>query len=85
MYEKEKRTLKEVYKMTKTKAMLAITAAKMTTFECLYVELGDKGRDKKLYRLAKARESMVHDLDQMKCIKSTKGKALVEKTSIKQK
>lgn len=33
--------------------------AKMTTFKCLYVELEDKGRDKNLYRLAKAREMKV--------------------------
>lgn len=38
------------------KARLAITTLKTTTFEGLYVELGDKCGDKKLYRLAKARE-----------------------------
>lgn len=39
--EEEKRMLKEVYKAAKTEVMLVVTVAKTTTFEWLYVELGD--------------------------------------------
>ncbi|KAG5585502.1 hypothetical protein H5410_045936 [Solanum commersonii] len=82
--EEEKRTLKEVYKTTKTEAKLVVTRLRQLTLSSLYV-FGDKGGDKKLYRLAKARERKARDLDQVKCIKDEEGKVLVEESSIKQR
>lgn len=50
--EDEKRRLKDICKDAK----LAVTSAKMSAFERLYTNLGDKGRVKRLYRFVKERE-----------------------------
>ncbi|XP_055814356.1 uncharacterized protein LOC129883992 [Solanum dulcamara] len=46
--EEEKSRLKDIYKKAKTEAKSAITSAKTTIFERLYVELGGKCGDKRL-------------------------------------
>lgn len=58
--EDENRRLKDMHKTAKIEAKLAITSTKMAAFECLYAEIGNKGEDKRLYRLAKeGREKLV--------------------------
>lgn len=41
----------------------------MATFKCLYKDIVDKGRDKKLYKLSKAKEKNIQDNDLVKYIK----------------
>ncbi|KAK4368573.1 hypothetical protein RND71_012365 [Anisodus tanguticus] len=64
--EVEKWTNRELYKMARKEAKLAVMAVKMRAFECLYVELEEKDGDKKLYRLTKAMDKRARDLDHVR-------------------
>lgn len=79
----EERTNMVKNKVANKDTKLAINIAKTSAFECLHAKLGDKSRDKKLYRLAKARERKSRDLIEVKCIKDEDGKVLMEEAHIR--
>ncbi|XP_070017516.1 uncharacterized protein [Nicotiana sylvestris] len=66
--DEEMRANIERYKVARKEAKVAVTEVKTAAYARPYGRLGNKGREKKLFRLAKARERKARDLDQLRCI-----------------
>ena len=73
------------YKMANKKVKKAVTDAKMKAYDDLYTRLDSKEGEKRIYKLAKARERKTRDFNQVKCIKSEDSKVLVRDEEIKER
>jgi len=81
--DEEKEISRVRYKAAKKVAKKAIAVAKSMTYDRLYPKLETKEGEKEVFKLARARERRIRDLDAVRCIKDENGRVLCEDAEIK--
>ncbi|XP_068201798.1 uncharacterized protein [Palaemon carinicauda] len=76
---------KEGYKQAKKEARKAVAKAKAETLNEVYKEMETPVGEKKILRIAKARDAVSKDLTQIRQIKDSNGIVLAEETEIKRR
>ncbi|XP_076902774.1 uncharacterized protein LOC143557626 [Bidens hawaiensis] len=71
--EEERLWLREGYKKAKRETKMAVTEAKNTAYKRMYESLETKEGEHAMFKIAKARERMRHDLGTVKLIKREDG------------
>jgi len=72
------------YKATKKAAKKVVAIAKSKTYDKLYQKLETKEGEKKVFKLARARERRTRNLGHMRCIKDENGNVLSKDAEIKE-
>ena len=75
----------EKYQSTRREIKKAVSKARSNAFEGFYQALEIRNGEQKIYKIAKRREKITRDLDQVKCIKDEKGNILVIDGDIKER
>jgi len=65
------------YKAAKKVAKKAVAVAKSLAYDRLCRRLGTKEREKEVFKLERARERRIRDLDVVRCIRDENGKVLL--------
>jgi len=81
--DEEKETSRVRYNAAKKAAKKAVAVVKSMAYDRLYQKLGTKEGEKKVFKLARARERKTRDLGVMRCIKDENGKVLSKDAEIK--
>ena len=83
--EDEREISRARYKAAKKVAKKAVAIAKSMAYDRLYQKLETKKGEKKVFKLAKARERRTTNLGEVKCIKDENGNVLFKDEEIKEK
>ena len=76
---------KKIYKEAKKAVKRVVSEARLKVYENLYKWLDTKDGERDIYKLAKARERKIRNLNQVKCIKDENQNVLVNEGAVKER